>query len=49
MTVCHAEVALKLCMGVVQQYRQLFSPEAVMLCHAEVALELCIGVVQQYR
>ena len=47
--VCHAEVALQLCMGVVQQYRYLFSPEAVMVCHAVVALELGIGVVQQYR
>ena len=47
--VCHAEVALELCVGVTHQYRWLFSLEAVMVCHFEVALELCMGVVQQYR
>ena len=47
--VCHAVVALKVCMGVVKQYRELFSPKAVMVCHVVVALELCMGVVQQYR
>ena len=44
--VCHVVVALEMCMGVVQHYRQLFSSEAVMVCHDEVALELCMGVVQ---
>ena len=42
--VCHAVVALKVCMVVVHQY----CPEAVMVCHAAVALKVCMGVVHQY-